>query len=85
MMGPATSPFTMRPANELVAEGFERARVARLVRGQADSARRLLDQGKIDAAAGGMFVRWCEALTEMIEQRLFDEEIDPRRVIGGEG
>ncbi len=76
------SPFYIRPANALVAEGFERERCCRDARAQAEIARRFVNDGRIDAQAGGMLARWLEAWADRIEQRLFDEEIDPRLIIG---
>lgn len=85
MIGPATSPLYMRPANELVAEGFERARCCRDARAQAAIARKFAEDGTIDREAGAMVARWLDAWADRIEQRLFDEEVDPRRIIRGEG
>lgn len=78
------TPFYMRPANEIVAEGFERARVARDARAQAGIARGFVESGKIDRDAGAMLARWLDAWADRIEQRLFDEPIDPRLLLAGD-
>lgn len=70
MRGPATSPFYMRPANELVAEGFERARCDR--RTCAFLAERIaalkaqVDKGLLTEEAAALTIRQLEAVSEMI-------------------
>lgn len=71
-----SSPFAMTPVGELVAAGFERARVIRHLRRQADVARRWVAAERIDPEAGALFARWCEALVETVEARLFDDDIE---------
>lgn len=65
----------MPPVGELVAAGFERARVARFVREQAATAAAYAARGNVDAEAAAVFVRWASTLAEMVDQGLYDGEI----------
>ncbi len=76
MRGLGTSPFYMRPANELVAEGFERERCDRRTR--AFLAERIValkaqvEKGLLTEEAAALTIRQLEAVIEMIAQGLHD-------------
>lgn len=70
------SALFMRPANELVAEGFERARCDRrtcaFIAERIAALKAQVANGKISEDAAALTIRQLEAVIEMIELGLHD-------------